>query len=183
MKTFLLASLMGAGVAYAGTAGTNFVVTDPADWADADTALFYIERDLDESGHVIEYGIVEDAGAVGVDFFATSRDNGAGGTQTSIFRYEGGWFWRLWRNDDAGDMAWHVVGYDNGQVIVLQTTSTFVFGACVEGLVLGTDGTDGAKLYALPDNFNESWDVGLTEYTAAQVDVDEARARQEACGG
>lgn len=175
--------LIGSGVAVAATAGASFSVTDPADWAYADAAVSDMAQDWGstwtaEEGHSITYGVVDDQDETGIAYFATTRDNDSGGTQLSIFRYDTGSyeFARLWRDDDAGDAKWHVVGYDNGSVVVAQTAGTYDRGACGEPMVESS-----ATLYSLPDSYSESWDAGLTAYTAQQADLDEVSARQSDC--
>lgn len=185
--TVLAAALMGISLTFAATAGTSYDVTAPDEWDRADSVVADMAKDWPgspgwtaEEGHEITYGVVEDADEPGTHYFATTRDNGAGGTQLSVFRYDSAsyGFQRLWRDDNASDAAWHVVGYDNGKVVLSKTAGTYDRGACGEPLV-----ADGATLHTVPDNFSESWDAGLTDYSAQQADLDEVRSRQSDCEG
>lgn len=164
----------------------SFDALSSEEWADADAAVGQLAKDWGttwkaEEGHAVT-GAVENPDETGVAYFTTTRDNGEGGTQLSVFRYSNGYFWRLWRNDDAGDTAWRVVGYDDGKVVYAETAADYASGECEELLVTGSEG-NGVTLWTLPDGFDRSWDEGPTAYTPAQEDVDAARERQTQCEG
>lgn len=195
MKLFMSSSfavfvLFGSQTAEAQDAGnSNFEAMPPEDWDRAASVVADLAQDWGttwaaEEGHEITFGVVEDADEPGIFYFATRRDVD-GVRQVSIFRYTASTygFERLLRVDNAGDAAWYVVGHDSNMVVYAQTNAAYDPGVCGEPLVYGADGTDGAALYQLPDNFAESWDVGPALYTADAADVQTVRDRQTSCEG
>lgn len=165
----------------------SFTVIDPDDWAYTVGAVDDMAQDWGstwtaEEGHVVTYGVVEDADESGIFYFATTRDIGGGRAMVGIFRYNTSTygFERLMRIDDVADATWYVVGYDNGYVVYAETSGSYDRGACGEPIVSAVDGTDGA-LYRLPDTYSESWSEGASMYTAQDADVQTARDRQSAC--
>lgn len=172
---------------------SDFDAMSADEWESAEAFVADLARDWGttwtaEEGHEIVGGIVADADEEGIHYLATKRTTDDEATQLSIFKhYSDGSFERLLRVDNAGDAAWYVVGYDGavdetgrGYVVYAETSAAYDPGECGEPFVSAADGADGA-LYKLPDNFAESWSVGPTEYDADQVDVDEARTRQDEC--
>ncbi len=171
---------------------SSFDVIAPEDWGYADAAVGDMAQEwTDESGqvtwaaeegHVITYGVVEDADEPGIFYFATKRDEGDGQSTLSLFRYNTSnyYFWRLQRIEDVVDATQYVVGYDGGYVVYAETSGSYDPGTCGEPIVSAVDGTGGA-LYMLPDNPDQSWSEGPTAYTAADEDVQVGRDRQAEC--
>lgn len=163
---------------------SSFDVIPADEWEEAESAIQWIEGDLGAENYVIEGGVVEDADEAGVFYFATSSSGDVEGERSlSIFRYDGGWFWRLWRQDNAGDRLWHVVGNDDGKVVYLDRAGGTEVQECEEGVLLGTDDTGDESLWSVPeDNLSgDQWQESPSEYTPSDEVEQEATDRQAAC--
>ncbi|MEK9155189.1 MAG: hypothetical protein AAB839_00920 [Patescibacteria group bacterium] len=146
----------------------------------------------------IQFGIVNDPVDEQIVYFATTAPmtvNGEEKTLLSIYKanattydYE-----RMYRatygqgetpglrsGDDGAWPVWHVVGYDQGKLVILVQDADDSPGICAEIFVIGVDGEAQERAYfAALDVANPA--AGLADYMPDAQAVADARAKELAC--
>lgn len=140
-------------------------------------------------GQTIELGVVTDPAQTHLHYFATSAsDNKL--TMISIYRYDSLTlsFERLYRGTykkgeephlgKNGFPVLHVVGYIDGQLLVVLRDSEYTLAKCEEPLLFAINDTERGAILALTLNDPAS---GLRDYTASEEIVAKAKTKAAHC--
>lgn len=142
-------------------------------------------------GQKLDFGIVTDPTDEKFVFFATSVfDSRKQENLVGVYKYntENYQFERLFRRTySEGDFSFlnentipnfHVVGYDDGQLIILAQDMDDSPGPCASPLLLGSGDSDIRTLVSL--SIDDPY-AGFSEYTPPQEVLDDAEATQQTC--
>jgi hypothetical protein len=179
---------------YEGTNAQNFNFLMPEAWSYTDNAVQDIQSLT--PGQVLQFGIVADPTQAHTYYFATSAGNPNESDEKdllSVYVYDSSTYeyTRIWRaNHDStqsfyglDSRTWpilHVIGYDNGKLIILAQDMDDSPGPCSEVLTMGRD-TDAAyrKMFSL--NLADPYAKGLEAYRVPNDIYAEALDRQNKC--
>jgi len=169
-----------------GASSMSFLL--PGDWELYERAGSAINRYLGE-GQEIVYGIVQDPTDQNIVYFASSAyDRDAEDNLVSLYRYQidNYNFERVFRRTyNAGKdglisenliPTFHVVGYENGGLILFVQSVEDSLDACEQPLLV--EPTDATKLITL--DLEKPYD-GFEDYIPTEEAIEEARAAMESC--
>lgn len=142
-------------------------------------------------GQELEFGIVTDPSDEKFVYFATSvYDTRKKENLVSVYKYntENFNFERLFRRSySVGDFTFlaeeaipnfHVIGYDDGQLVILAQDMNDSPERCAQPLLLGAEHDDVRTLISM--SINDPY-AGFNEYTPPQEVIDDAKSAQALC--
>ncbi len=142
---------------------------------------------------MIEFGVVKDPTNEKIFYFAASKfDLDAQTVLNSVYRYDTNdyTFERIYRRTfSKGDLSGiheqafpilHVLGYDNGKLVILAEDYDDSPGPCTEPLVLGRDADDEVREMMSLD-LNDPFKKGLESYRLPDSTYEAAIEKQDEC--